>query len=243
MGNPDQRVRESLFDFIKIHDFVITDTGYFLTYKAVHLKKNEVVIDDKGTTASVPATSDLTDFVIESFDKVTKKWNTSAKRYSVYRVINTNELRISKSKLADGWDEKIKGIQIMGNLAKLYRHCTGAIQIPVAPVENIQPVVQKDLYTDKHTSKMHIELGVPVYQSRGECDADPSKECSHGLHVGSTTYVNNFAVGNDTVLICLVNPMNVIAVPKYDRSKIRVCEYFPIGIADYTGGKINSIKK
>ena len=35
MTNPDVRVRESLFDFITTHDFVLTTNGYMVVYKAV----------------------------------------------------------------------------------------------------------------------------------------------------------------------------------------------------------------
>ena len=36
MLNPDKRIREDLFKFIITHDFVITDKGYMLVYKAVY---------------------------------------------------------------------------------------------------------------------------------------------------------------------------------------------------------------
>ena len=57
-------------------------------------------------------------------------------------------------------------------------------------------------------------------------------ECSRGLHVGSVKYLenNNYVSDSDTILLVLVNPQHVIAVPKYDNSKLRVCEYFPISI-------------
>lgn len=43
------------------------------------------------------------------------------------------------------------------------------------------------------------------------------------------------------VLVCLVNPANVVAVPNYDHSKIRVSEYFPFATAEYSNGKIDII--
>jgi hypothetical protein len=34
-------------------------------------------------------------------------------------------------------------------------------------------------------------------------------------------------------LVILVNPMNVVAFPRYDQTKGRCCEYLPIGAAEY----------
>ena len=79
---------------------------------------------------------------------------------------------------------------------------------------------------------MSIRLGEPVKQHRKTCDADPKRDCSNGLHVGATKYVESFRTyyrnkEESPVLVCLVNPMHVVAVPDYDHSKMRVCEYFP----------------
>ena len=89
-----------------------------------------------------------------------------------------------------------------------------------------------------HTKKMKIRLGEVVVMDRKECNGDPSVECSYGLHVGSTKYVENFANNNSTILSCLVNPANVVAIPKYDNSKIRVSEYYPLALATYIDNKI-----
>ena len=74
------------------------------------------------------------------------------------------------------------------------------------------------------------------------CDGDPSTECSYGLHVGATKYVETFGSGDKSVLVCLVNPMNVVAVPNYDNSKIRVREYFPFALGTFEDGKIDIIE-
>ena len=43
MLNPDVRVRTVLFDFISTHDFVLTDKGYMVVYKAVYDVKEDGV--------------------------------------------------------------------------------------------------------------------------------------------------------------------------------------------------------
>ncbi len=53
------------------------------------------------------------------------------------------------------------------------------------------------------------------------------------LHVGSMAYVKDFGYGNSVILEVLVSPRNVVAVPEdYNNTKMRVCEYFPIGLAN-----------
>jgi len=224
MINPDVRVRDSLFKFITTHDFVLTDKGYMVTYKAVYLKNQ-----------AKPVNSTLDAFVGEQYLAVKSKWKTNPKRYVVYKNLSDNTLVITKLSTAENWDLKEKNVEILGNLADLYK----------AVVENKSDagVVEKTIYTDMHTRKMHIEVGLPVVMDRKDCDADPAHDCSHGLHVGATKYVESFGNGSTAILVCLVNPANVVAVPDYDHSKMRVAEYFPIGLAKYEKGKIDIIEQ
>ena len=71
---------------------------------------------------------------------------------------------------------------------------------------------------------------------RSACDGDPRNTCSTGLHVGAPGYVKGFGGGDGNVyLACLVNPMNVVAVPSdYSYMKMRCCEYYAYGIVDLT---------
>lgn len=85
----------------------------------------------------------------------------------------------------------------------------------------------KAKYTDHHTGLMDIQLGKAVSINRNLCDPDISKSCSIGLHVGSYRYVRHFSNSRSITLGVLVNPANIVALPDYDNSKIRVCEYFP----------------
>ena len=89
---------------------------------------------------------------------------------------------------------------------------------------------------------MNIQLGAPVKMERKECDSDPARDCSYGLHVGATKYVESFATRNGAILVCLVNPAHVVAVPHYDHSKMRVAEYFPFALATYNDGKIDIVE-
>lgn len=225
MINPDKRIREKLFDFIKIHDFSLTDAGYMVVYKAVDYKDNT----QRDKTFEV--------FISNQVLHVRKDWKCSAKKYAVYKNLTNGEYGIAKVEVVSNWDEKEKNIEIMGNLDELFKAIFES-DIPANNVEQEKSIV----YTDIHSHSMTIVLGKPVYMERKECDGDPSLDCSVGLHVGSTDYVNNFANGCDAVLVCYVSPANVISVPTSECSKMRVSEYFPYAVATYSNNKIDIVQ-
>ena len=221
MLNPDTRVRSVLFDFIKTHDFVLTDAGYMVVYKAVYDVKED------GTDTS------FAEYVSNRYLHVKKTWKESPKNYVVYK--DGNEFAITNIKTAEKWKEAEKEIEFLGNLAELF---DAIFNTEAETDDNAVPV-----FTDMHTRKMRIELGTPVKQDRKDCDADFRRDCSNGLHVGATKYVESFAGRSGTVLVCYVNPANVVAVPDYDHSKMRVSEYFPFAIATYEDSKIDVIEQ
>lgn len=216
MINPDKRVRTDLFKFIKTHDFVLTDTGYMLVYKAVAYKEKQA--------------NDLAEFVTNQYLHVKQDWKCSPNKYMVFRNAD-GSFGMTKVETAENWDEKDKGVEFLGKLGDL----NAKLDVISAESETV--------YTDKHTGTMIIKLGVPVHMERKSCDSDPARDCSYGLHVGATKYVESFGGNGDAVLVCLVNPANVVAVPDYDHSKMRVSEYFPIALATYTDGKINIVEQ
>ena len=80
---------------------------------------------------------------------------------------------------------------------------------------------------------MTIKVGTPITMPREECDSDPDRTCSNGLHVGSMAYVDDFGHGDSVILEVLVSPRNVVAVPTdYNNTKMRCCEYYPIAITN-----------
>lgn len=227
MINPDKRIRERLFDFIKTHDFVLTDMGYMLVYKAVAIR-DKVDVDFVG-------------FISNAFLQ-TKKWKCNPNKYVVYQNLSSGEYAFTKLETYEGWDEKEMNVELVGKVGDLFDSIfNDRGNILNSLVEEIKG--NENVYTDKHTQTMEIKVGVPVKMNRTECNSDPAIECSYGLHVGATSYVSNFANQGDAVLACLVNPANVVAVPNYDHSKMRVSEYFPFAVATYSDGKIDIVEE
>jgi len=225
MLNPDKRVRADLFDFIKTHDFVLTDNGYMVVYKAVYELK-----EDGADTA-------FAEYVSRQYLHVKKTWKEPARNYVVY--VGEEGYAITNVKTAEKWQEAEKQIEFLGNLEELFN--------AIFNTETEEEESNVPVFTDMYSKTMRIPLGVPVTQDRKECDADYRNECSNGLHVGATKYVEKYANWhhgeNRTILVCYVNPANVVAVPQYDHSKIRVCEYYPFAIANWNGEKIDIIEQ
>lgn len=227
MVNPDKRVRENAFDFISKHDFVLTDMGYMIVYKAVYFKSNY-----DGSKNDLNEDEAFDKFIREQYLHVKNDWKCSGNKYIVYRHVNSGKLAITKKETAEKWDEEEKGVTIVGKLGNLYEQ--------IIKAENAFEE-EEVLYTDMYSRSMTIKVGEPVYMPRRECDANPMRDCSYGLHVGATKYVESFARSSSAILVCLVNPANIVAVPNYNHSKMRVSEYFPFATAKYENGEIEII--
>ena len=76
---------------------------------------------------------------------------------------------------------------------------------------------------DVHSGTILNNVGCRVQMDIENVDPNRAQDCSYGLHVASRGYIRGFS-GN-TLLLILVNPEDVIAVPQYDPKKVRVCRY------------------
>jgi len=200
----------------------LTDAGYMVVYKAV------VDVNEEGIDTS------FAEYISNRYLHVKKTFKESPKNHVVYKN-NNGDFATTNVKTAEKWKETEKKIEFLGNLTELF---DAIFNTEVETNDKAVPV-----YTDMYTKKMRIVLGEPVCQDRKECDANFRRDCSNGLHVGATRYVESFAGGSNAVLVCYVNPANVVAVPDYDHSKMRVCEYFPFAIATYSDRKIDVIEQ
>jgi len=228
MVNPDKRVRVSLFDFIQTHDFSLTENGYMVVYKAVESFEE---IEDN-----------LISFIGEAVYRVRKDWKASPARYAVYKDLADNTYHITKATTIENWSEVEKNIEYVGNLKTLEKNLTTMSN--AKDIVKFLPGRVKNNPSSYNVEKETVYLGVPHKMERRECDSDPATDCSYGLHVGATSYVKSFASSNSVILVCLVNPAHVVAVPNYDHSKMRVSEYFPFGIAQRdSSGNIDSVKQ
>jgi hypothetical protein len=153
----------------------------------------------------------LQDFVSKSWAKV-KRWKKSSKNYEVY---DDNPYVLVETTKGNGYNNYI------GNLATLF--------------SDLDTVEDTTIYTDNYTHTMEIKLGEIVSMKREECDNDPNSSCSRGLHQKSAAYGLN--LGSE-ILVCLVNPYHVVAIPSHDTSKFRTCQYLPVAKAELNNGRL-----
>ena len=97
-------------------------------------------------------------------------------------------------------------------------------------------------YLDKHTQKISNRVGEVVTMPRHHVDDNCGQPCGSGLHVGAIEYVRTFGSGGrDKVVICKVNPADVVSVPlDSEQQKVRCCRYEVV--AEYEGEILTPVK-
>lgn len=214
--NPDERIRQNLFWFLGNWGMRISKTGLFVGYRNV-----EVL--EKGTKKFY--SQELCDFTVHQYEIIrSRKKATSAywivKEGDIYVLASESQVMEAERKLP--YNEKLERYNLRG----LYNELK-AVNFEVGNAGD------DTVYTDGYTHTMRIKIGEMVTMPREDCDCDSDIECSRGLHLGGTTWLNKGYFGN-TGLVCLCNPMDVVAIP-HDASygKLRTCAYLPIAKCEY----------
>ncbi len=98
-------------------------------------------------------------------------------------------------------------------------------------------------FKDIHSGNFDNSVGQVLSMPRNRVDEDPNNTCSYGFHVCSFDYLPHFANANGHVMVCKVNPADVVAIPRdYNNTKMRVCRYEVIAeFEDYYGKKQDSL--
>jgi hypothetical protein len=94
-------------------------------------------------------------------------------------------------------------------------------------------------YLDHHSGKHDNHPGAVCEMPRNKISDDPNTPCHEGFHVGALKYASTFGSDNKRIVICKVDPADVVCVP-YDSSqmKVRVCKYVVVG--NYSGQPLPS---
>lgn len=88
----------------------------------------------------------------------------------------------------------------------------------------------EDNYLDKHSHTYKNTVGAVLEMPRQDVDDNRENTCSVGFHVGRFDYANDYAGVSGRMMICKVNPKDVVSVPPdYDCSKLRTCRYEVVG--------------
>lgn len=81
-------------------------------------------------------------------------------------------------------------------------------------------------YMDFHSGTVKNSIGSVHEMPRNQISDDPKEACHFGFHVGALSYAQSFGESNRRIVICKVDPADVVCVP-YDSAqrKMRVCRY------------------
>ncbi len=208
--NPNATAAHDLFAFLTKHDFKVDRHGNFYAYRNV-VSKN---LTNK----------ELVEFVSNQYIKV-KGQKKSPKNYVVIQGepdieegFWSKDYHLLKEENGTGayWDE-----QIIGNLAELY---------------NDLPSLQEVGYTSQHTGKEDYKVGTIIEMSRDRTDEDNSRSCSKGFHLANPEY--DYSSFGDTSILAICNPMDVVAVPNSECSKLRTCRWFFASVLTKEDGRI-----
>ena len=81
-------------------------------------------------------------------------------------------------------------------------------------------------FTDKYSGTVNNSVGQTPTMPRFRVDDNCDVGCSQGLHVGAIDYVKSYGSPGDTVVICKVDPADVVSVPlDSEHQKVRCCKY------------------
>ena len=81
-------------------------------------------------------------------------------------------------------------------------------------------------WKDIHSGTFDNSIGAICEMPRNKVDEDSSRTCSAGLHVCSYEYTKHFGDASSRLVLCKVNPRDVVSIPKdYNNTKMRCCRY------------------
>lgn len=87
--------------------------------------------------------------------------------------------------------------------------------------------IGNNIFADLHSGNVKQKVGSLVFMDEKLVDPNRRQDCSNGLHVATLGYLRSFS--GDVTIIGKVKPEDVIAVPQYDATKMRVCAYHIVG--------------
>jgi len=81
-------------------------------------------------------------------------------------------------------------------------------------------------FKDIHSGTFDNSVGKICEMPRNQVDENSSVTCSRGLHVCSYGYLSHFGGYDSRVVICKINPRDVVSIPQdYNNTKMRLCRY------------------
>jgi len=151
-------------------------------------------------------------------------------------ILNLMDKGLPYEYLLNFWD-RLKENPEPSSVVQLYSFLL-ANDIPITPdgyIMAYKSVRKKEdgIMYDHHTGTVQYFLHKTVSMPRDKVVCSPDQACGPGLHVGSYEYAKSFGGSESIILEVLVDPKNVVSVPKdCHQQKCRACELFVSSICD-----------
>jgi len=145
---------------------------------------------------------ELVKFISNAYSKVKAVWKKKPIDYYVWAG-DDGELYFDKSYQGDGIN------YLHGNLHDLYVDL---------------PNMEENRYTSAHTGLEDYRVGKVISMPRNDGDDNNQISCSKGFHAASKAY--DYSGFGDTPILVIINPMDVLAVPRNEDGKLRTCRWF-----------------
>ena len=203
--NPDSRVRNNLFKFLRQWGMVVSKSGLIVGYRNVDIK-----------TEGSKFNQDLTRFVSQKYWEKKYSNNDSPDGYIV--IMRDDDYFIT------GEDYEMNDEDVyIGDLVDLYTMLT------------TDESEQTTVFTDHHSHTFKIRLGHIVSMPRSKCCADQTKECQSGLHIGGKDWLSKHYFGDVGLQCLVNPADVVACPMEHNAQygKMRTCAYYPVKIVNY----------
>jgi len=175
----------------------------FIKHHGMHITKEGLVLSYRRVISKQDSNKVYIDFISNEYLKVKTKWKKNPSDFFVYQIEYTK----NDSQLIVFHSSKNFEGKLIGNLKELYLNLDS---------EEIQ-------FTDAHTKSYDYKIGIENRMDRSQGNQSNLVSCSTGFHVASKHY--NYGSFGDTPVLVVFNPMDVLASPKGEVGKLRVCAF------------------
>ena len=176
----------------------------FIKHHGMHITKEGLVLGYRRVISKQSSNKAYIDFISNEFLKVRTRWKKNPDEYFVYR---STENKGDNEYLLIHYTKKHENVEYIGNLKKLYLDLEN---------ETLQ-------FTDSHTKSYNYKIGIENRMDRSQGNQSNLVSCSTGFHVASKHY--DYGSFGDTPVLVVFNPTDVLASPKGEVGKLRVCAF------------------
>ena len=232
--NPRAEVAHELYRFLTENSFRITKQGFFVALRNV---------------VTLHGSSDLVDFVSNSYTKIKAVWKKSPDRYHVfledgeYKLVHEDDMYEDVNEeceycegTGETWNDYDEDEEDYGDNEEECYECDGSGHInsrvnkqhgeDLGTLTDIYldlPNRAENRYTDDWTKSFDIRVGRPVNMPMTDCNWSTQDCAAAGLHF--TADEINYVGCGDQAMLVIINPMKVVGIGE---KKGRCYEYLPI---------------